>query len=65
MHDASQTRQVEDPVEARGPVSNRDLGAASPGGYGEAMLRRLGERVAKPLQVGQADRVRLESVYRV
>ncbi len=65
VHDAFQARQVEDPVEARGPVSNGNPGAASPRGYGEAVLRRLGEGVAKPLQVGQADGGRLEPVYRV
>ena len=65
MHDAAQARKVEDPVEAREPVSNSDPGATSPRGYGEAVLRRLGKRVAKPLQIGQADGGRLESVYRV
>jgi len=65
MHDASQARKVEDPVEALGPVSNSDPGAAPPRGYGEAILRRLGERVAKPLQVGEAEGGGLESVYRV
>ncbi len=65
MHDAAQARKVEDPVEARGPVSNSDLGATPPRGYGEAFFRRLGERVAKPLQIGEADGGRLESVYRV